>query len=140
VAFGDGTFVTASWISRNLAYSSDGINWTEVAHPTPSDYESSKPHGIDYGNGRCVIVGSYFPPGNSLGKGITLYSTNGGASWYEGSGDIVDSARVAYGDGVFVAAGFFAGLTYSPDGIVWTKASSSSSPLSSMNDVAFGGE
>jgi len=59
IAFGNGKFVITSardvGASNNIAYSTDGINWTSVAIASPS-YESGNKYiaGIAFGNGRFV--------------------------------------------------------------------------------------
>ena len=118
ICYGNGKFVATAF-QKAMAYSTDGITWTEYSFNGTS---SSNPwlESICYGNGKFVIVidnSKYF-----------AYSTDG-ITWTEVM--VSDTSKrwtsVCYGNGKYVAvassSNYFA---YSTDGINWTEGTISS--------------
>jgi hypothetical protein len=104
VAYGGGKFVA---LGRNgeIAYSTDGVNWTAA------DGGISQPHAIAYGNGKFV----------AYGNGCLGYSADG-ITW---TVEYVNSYKaIAYGGNRFVAVGWYGSIAYSDNGIAWTKVTS----------------
>ena len=114
ICYGNGKFVATAF-QKAMAYSTDGITWTEYSFNGTS---SSNPwlESICYGNGKFVIVidnSKYF-----------AYSSDG-ITWTEVM--VSDTSRrwgsVCYGNGMFVAVtGYTNDFAYSTDGITWTEA------------------
>ncbi len=117
MAYDGDVFVASS--TSNYFYSRDGRLW-EAADPLPTQIRMTE------------MVSA---PGKFVGvaKGYSLISANQGKSWqpYPIAGN-PDLSGVAYGNGIFVAAGrtgdFFSGfadlspaLYTSPDGMTWTR-------------------
>ena len=89
-----------------MAYSTDGINWTEGNLPSSRLWIS-----VCYGNGKYVAVGS---------TNIVVYSTDG-ISWTQGNMPKNSSWQsVCYGNDKYVAVGNNI-IAYSTDGITWTE-------------------
>ena len=107
LAFGNGTFVMMQ------AYSTDNARtWTPVASPISTDASS-----IAFGNNTFVAIGS-----NSQ-----VYSTDNGRTWTFAATPIPPNGSwvsVAFGNGVFVAVGFYPGIQYYSDdnGRTWKLA------------------
>jgi hypothetical protein len=99
LGYGEGRYFALS--SGRFAYSSNAIDWVESAAPT-NRYISD----VVFANGRFVAVG--LDPGFSAPyqerKPIILVSTNG-TDWASHQAVGSDLQRIAYGKGVFVAAG-----------------------------------
>jgi hypothetical protein len=113
ITYGDGKFVAVG-DDKKMAYSQDGITWTDVNNKAINfNFED-----ITYGNGKFVAVGYY-------GEGKIAYSSDG-ENWIE----VKDSSfkkdnigSIAYGNGMFVAAAKYDNgkWAYSPDGRNWTQ-------------------
>ena len=133
IAYGNGKFVAVghevstagSELDNTIAYSADGINWTEV--PNTREWSS-----VIYADGKFVAVG-YQPE--------VAYSTDG-VNWIETSMPYSqDWKGVAYGNGKFVAVGCKSDdsttAAYSTDGINWVETVM---PIAEAWDsVAYGG-
>lgn len=129
VEYGDGRFVAVAVGSRTVAYSTDGITWTQATNRLPA---SDEWQGLTYGaaDDRWVAVSQDGPMAWVDGDDLTTTnwtSTTGQPTW--------DWENIAYGNGRFVAVseGFSVGLTtssaaYSDDGKTWTQSSSTPSP------------
>ncbi|MCP4157216.1 MAG: hypothetical protein GY757_56415, partial [bacterium] len=120
IAVGDGTVV---YISSN------GATWARQNIGTPAG-QSAVLFGVTAGEGKIVAVGS---------DHLVMTSANGGVSWTitnprTNDRDDEDIYDIAYGNGVFVAAGEFGGTWRSPDGENWTK----SGVGRAIRDIAFG--
>ena len=107
-----------------LAYSSDGINWTEVS--VTSTYWNS----VCYGNGKFVAVA----------KNTThvMYSTDG-ITWTDST---LPNSRawvsVCYGNGKFVTVANSSNvIAYSTDGITWTEGTISDTERT-WNSICYG--
>lgn len=115
LAYGAGTFVTVGLSTSGpstarIAYSIDGIAWTDAALPVAGVLWSS----ITYGNGRFVAVSPDVSP--SVNK--TIYSFDG-ITWYESRYAIAGN-HISYGNGVFLVTPNTGSAGYlSEDGVVW---------------------
>jgi uncharacterized repeat protein (TIGR02543 family) len=121
VAVGDG---------GNIAYSTDGENWTKVTNSTiGTGYISA----IAYGNNRFVAL---------WGNNRSAYSTDG-VTWNVAPNTIsgfnsVEAKAIAYANGRFVAGNSSGQLAYSAGGITWTTATSTFGG-DSIDGIAYGG-
>ena len=108
ICYGNGKFVAVTASSNVVAYSKDGIAWTQATMPVNEYWVS-----VCYGNGKFVAV---------AGGGDIAYSTDGinwtqttmpaSKPWYS----------VCYGNGKFVAIAEGSNIAaYSTDGIAWTQ-------------------
>ena len=109
VTYGAGKFVAVAQNSDIVAYSYDGINWTDTALPSSANWYS-----VTYGAGKFVTVGynstkvAYSYDGINWTEKTLSFSGN----WYS----------VTYGAGKFVAVANNSTKTmYSSDGINWTE-------------------
>jgi hypothetical protein len=104
VAYGNGKFVAVGTAGHNyttFAYSSDGINWSEV------DMDAAL-YDVVFANGRFVTVGNSY----------CFYSANG-VNW--NSATLIGTYQsIAYGSSKFVAVGNNGRVAYSSDGSSWT--------------------
>ena len=112
VCYGNGKLVAVAQNTNIMAYSIDGINWTQGTMPSSQQWSS-----VCYGNSKYVATVA----GNN-GSNIFAYSTDG-ISWTEGN---MPSNRrwcsVCYGDGKYVAVTNGSNtMAYSTDGINWTQ-------------------
>ena len=114
VCYGNGKYVAVSWGSNIMAYSTDGISWTEGSMPSDS-WQS-----VCYGNGKYVAI--------AYNSSTMAYSTDG-ISWTQGT---LPSSKqwqsVCYGNNKYVAVVWGSNtMAYSTDGISWTEGSMPSS-------------
>lgn len=119
LAYGNGKYVAGGTYGY-LAYSTDGIVWTQGGGPqctgqTGGEMSQREIFSIAYGNGRFVALGTQ-------GKGCT---SPDGIAWTPISitqvGTYVGGVpAVAFGDGKFVALGQTGKSSTSLDGITWT--------------------
>jgi hypothetical protein len=121
VAHGGGKFVAVASGGTAAAYSTDnGLTWTAATLPTSTGWAS-----VAFGNNRFVTVSS-----NAT---TAAYSLNG-IDW-EASPTSGGFTAVTYGQGTFLAVGLTTTAASSPDGIVWTSRTISTSNSAA---VAFG--
>ncbi|GEM_PF-1407717 len=113
--------------SPDLAVTSDGVTWQEVALPVDGRFE-----GIAANGSRLIVVGTTFDnedtdsDGDSL-EGIILASDNG-TTWttqlinvpINSSGLEDDFLSINYANGTFIAGGKQGLLATSSDGLAWT--------------------
>jgi hypothetical protein len=91
----------------------DGTIWTnEITEATPGGDDDQLLRGITHGEGELVAVGG------SL-HGRVLFSDDG-VAWQQITDDVNWLGDVAYGDGLFVAAGGLGRRVYSEDGMTWS--------------------
>ena len=106
--YGNGKFVTIAVSGTDrVAYSEDGITWTETTLPSSANWYS-----VTYGNGKFVAVAKNSTTAAYSEDGITWTATNlpSSAYWYS----------VTYGNGKFVAvAQSSTTAAFSYDGITW---------------------
>ena len=108
VAIGHGTTYT----SDIMAYSTDGISWTEGALPSDENWSH-----IYYANGKFIVTA-----GNNYSSDIIAYSTNG-INWVASNLPISGHWGMAcYGNGKFLIMNHDNDImVYSTDGITWTQ-------------------
>ncbi|MCX6954468.1 MAG: hypothetical protein NTV51_20130 [Verrucomicrobia bacterium] len=138
LAFGHGVFVGAG--NGGLYSSTDGFTWTQRL-PSPVPGSESTIAALKYLNGRFVAVGT---------RGLICTSVDGivwtrqtapvgafGPNAGPAAGRPYALWDVAYGNGLYVAAGQLEFLT-SPDGVTWTRRTSPAI-VSDMVHLHFGG-
>jgi hypothetical protein len=96
--------------SGTLLISSNGVDWTPIAHP-----EIWGLNAVTFGSGLFVAVG---------GSGAMISSTNGRDWVQRTSGTQHNLTGVKFGNGKFVAVGDGGVIITSPDGISWTPTES----------------
>jgi hypothetical protein len=132
VAYGNGDFVNGDFValiqdSTNLAYSANGINWTNSPQGMPV---SANWISIAYGNGVFVACAQL--------SANAAYSADG-THWSASPTGMPASSkwtRLTYGNGVFAGIGHGSTAAYSTDGIHWSAASMPSS--GSWSGLAYG--
>lgn len=121
----------------DLCYVSDnGINWTTLA-PENSIYLAPSPFDVEFGNGVFVCI-----------TNNTIQRSTDAENWvnvHTHGGEVLLRAKVAYGNGIWVAAGthtFGEGqeaIHHSTDnGQTWSRQTAPPGFLGHCNDVAFG--
>ena len=116
VCYGNDKFVAIAQMTTTMAYSTNGISWTQSSNmPSSRDWRS-----VCYGNGKYVAVAN--------NRDIMAYSTNG-INWTQGN---MPSRQgwwsVCYGNGKFVAVAQSTNImAYSTNGINWTQGNMPSS-------------
>ena len=118
VCYGNGKYVAVCGgysFSNIMAYSTDGINWTQGTMPSSQDWRS-----VCYGNGKYIAVCN--------SPNIMAYSTDG-ISWTQGTMPSSPTwYSVCYGNGKYVAVANNSNImAYSTDGISWTEGNMPSS-------------
>ena len=130
VTYGDDTYVASG--DQWMAYSTDGISWTEAEY-FAGQYHSWK--SVAFADDTFVVV-------NSAAGGVNrVMTSNDGVTWTPRNAGIQvnEWTGVAYGAGVFVAV---AGtgtdrVMTSPDGVTWTPRSAASANY--WTAVTYGG-
>jgi hypothetical protein len=112
VVYGNGTFVISSYNISNILFSTNGMNWTEVATPVEVFY-------LYFGNGLFVAI--YI-------SGTAYLTSPDGKTWTERTlpASITQNNGncITYGNGVFVLLASGTNVLTSPDGINWTEYNS----------------
>lgn len=110
VCYGNDKYVAGA--DGKLAYSTDGLTWTQVS--LPSAVSVKEVESICYGGDKFVAVLSV--------SNMALYSTDG-VAWNTTSMPVNASwSSVCYGSGKFVAVNHNgSNAAYSTDGITWTR-------------------
>ena len=124
VCYGNGKFVAIVNNSNIMAYSTDGISWTEGNMPSSEQWYS-----VCYGNGKYVAI--------VWSSNIYAYSTDG-INWTQGNmPSVQDRTSVCYGNDKYVAVAYNTNImAYSTDGISWTNGNMPSSQ--SWESVCYG--
>ena len=121
VDYGAGKFVAVASGGTQAASSTDlGLTWTSRTLPSSSDWSS-----VAFGNNRFVAVSS--------GATTSAYSLDG-ITWTASATPAAFTA-ITYGQGTFLAVGLTTTASSSPDGVVWTSRTISTSNSAA---VAFG--
>ena len=109
-----------------MAYSTDGITWTEV----DSTFGSSRIYSIYHGNGKFVA-------GGTDGK---MASSTDGSNWTGVDSPFGSSGihSTYYGNGNFIAGGGSGKMAYSLDGITWTAVADSAFGSSTILSICYG--
>jgi hypothetical protein len=131
LTYGNSLYVAVESVTSTVMYSSDGITWTanSLNGITTRGYNS-----IAFGNGKFVALGS------STSSNMVAVSTNA-TSWTEYPTLPAGIwGGLAFGDGVFWAAGTTGGAV-STDGITWSASGSLSGfQIDFANQLFFGGQ
>ena len=121
LGYGNGTWAAFTGNGNNngkIAYSKDGLTWTETAYPAGVKPFGGNWTGVVYGNGIFVAALS-----QSNENYPTSYSTDG-VTWTTSNFTGFAPAAVAYGGGKFVVYSYNYNAAdtaaYSADGIDWT--------------------
>ncbi len=139
ICYGNGKFVavggrpdtiiqgTSTGAGGKMAYSIDGVTWTEV---TNSYFETSEIYSIYHGNGKFVAGGM---------SGKMAYSMDG-VNWTEVDSPFGSSSihSTYYGNGNFIAGGGSGKMAYSSDGVTWTAVADSAFGSSTILSVCYG--
>ena len=109
IAYGNGAFVAVA--QGRVAYSENGIGWTEI------DLQNSGMvcYSVAFGNGKFVATGAGYKD---------YYYSEDGINWTKGKLPLPGTWFVAYGNGRFVAATNGSKenpVLYSEDGVNWTS-------------------
>lgn len=109
IAYGNGVFVAVA--QGRVAYSENGINWTEI------DLQNSGMvcYSVAFGNGKFVATGAGYKD---------YYYSEDGINWTKGKLPLSGTWFVAYGNGRFVAVTNGSKedpVLYSEDGVNWTS-------------------
>ena len=110
VCYGGGLFVAVAADSNTMAYSTDGITWTQGTMPANANWAS-----VCYGGDKFVAV--------ATGSSTMAYSYYG-INWTQGTMPTSTNWNsVCYGNGKFVAVVYNSSNTmaYSTNGINWTQ-------------------
>jgi len=120
-SYGDGRFV-AGGNNGIIAWSDDGINWTEVDSTLPDDLNTII-YAIAYGNG-IFVAAARENIGNFNFRGRLIWSDDRGESWQRGTGigDNTQFLSVVFGNNVFLAGGSGEQTVISQDGKTWKTA------------------
>lgn len=117
----------------NVAISADGYTWTGHGG---SGVGSITIYGTAYGNGVFVVgcnKGNVWTSANYPSTGLPIPAS--GPSNFRNTGTTNDLQGVAFGKGIFVAAGANGTIVTSPDGVSWTVQSTGTT--NSLYGVAF---
>lgn len=130
ICYGNGKFVAIAYQSDIAAYSTDGINWTQVTLPVSTQWQS-----VCYGDNGFVAA-------SDIGT-EAVYSVDG-ISWEKVTLPTqVRGNAVCYGSNKFVmlhgGSSFNRNIGYSTDGITWTSVSLATSLPTTMSSICYGG-
>jgi hypothetical protein len=117
VAYGNGRFIAVGRDSTGgggpcMAYSTDGITWTDITNKMPKDTAFQTFEHITFCGSKFFISGW---PG-------TIASSTDGESWTVVVSNLREDISIAYGNGKYVFATFDSRIFYSTDGVTWTLA------------------
>ena len=121
VAFGNGKYVAVS-ASDVILTSTDGTNWSQGTTGS-GDYLT----GLSFAGGQFIVAG----------EGNALLDSVDGLTWNAAVINTYDYLyySTAYGNGQFMAVGYYGTVLVSPDGQNWYQSTSGSG----LRAVAFGG-
>ena len=128
VVYGNGKFVAIAYASNIVAYSTDGINWTQSTLSNIANNLNWR--SVTYGNGKFVAI--------AYGSIAVAYSSDG-INWTRSNTLSINQywQSITYGDGKFVAIAYRTDIAvYSSDGINWTQSTLPSSML--LQSIAYG--
>jgi hypothetical protein len=155
VAFGDGMFVAAT-TTGSLYYSRDGLGWTQTGSPFPvqvrgmafgagrfvavsvQGHIGSSPDGVNWtlrkteaGWLEAVTFGAqgFVVAGRGSAGGI-VWASPDGAVWTQRQTDVLPHlTAAAYGNGVYMLAGYDGIILLSQDGITWQRRTAGVHPV-----------
>ena len=152
IGYGAGKFIVTSWdwdtmsARREMAYSTDGLTWTQIPDSLITDFRGSS-HPIAYVGDRFFALGG--PTGTRRAFSLD------GLTWTEINDRAIRELEVnsiTYGGGMYVAVGrrlengrWKGAIAYSPDGISWTHVADNNLPVfsswtTSIGSVVYGGD
>lgn len=113
IFFGNGVWIACK--SNIIAYSTDGISWTET---TISGLSGSLAY-ISYGSGKFIVMSNYYWTAE------VVYSTTGTSGWTLSVDNAFTSYKgpIASSGSIFVAVNNGNTVWYSSDGLSWVLAS-----------------
>ena len=120
IAYGNNVFVVVSETGPDIAYSSNGIDWTQISLTNAYYYT-----GIAYGNGLFTIVGG-------SNYGTSIFTSQDGSNWAGISANLASYTCVAYSAGRWITTNGAGILFYSDDS--WANISQYAVP---SNIVSF---
>ena len=120
IAYGNNVFVVVSETGPDIAYSSNGIDWTQISLTNAYYYT-----GIAYGNGLFTIVGG-------CNYGTSIFTSQDGSNWVGISANLASYTCVAYSAGRWITTNGAGILFYSDDS--WANISQYAVP---SNIVSF---
>lgn len=121
IASGNGIFVALAGLK--LYTSPDGSNWIERAHPGNSTLRD-----ILFADGRFLIA-----------ENDSVLTSADGAEWEQITENINGPRALAYGDGIYLVAGFSGWISWSSDGTNWTLIDEAARPTTqSFQNAAYG--
>lgn len=124
VTYGNGLFVAAGTDGK-IVTSPDGITWTNQTSGYSFEFDA-----ITYGNGRYVAV--------TQDASNSIFTSTDGVTWTKNLTVSLRLWAVAYGGGLFVAAGNDGSLITSSDGLTWTNRISGFTSGQRCTGVAYG--
>lgn len=118
LVYGNGMYVAGgeNAIDSNIAYSTDGINWT------PVDTSVYRIDSMAYGNGKFIACGMG-KRGDASNTDVSMGYSNDGKSWsFTKLGYYTDYRKldIIFVENKFVACGKKRVVEYSTDGVTWT--------------------
>ena len=118
-AYGNGMYVVGgeNAIDSNIAYSTDGINWT------PVDTSVYRIDSMAYGNGKFIACGMG-KRGDASNTDVSMGYSNDGKSWsFTTLGYYTDYRKlgIIFAENRFVAGGKNRVVEYSTDGVTWNS-------------------
>lgn len=119
IVYGKGKWISSLW-SYGVAYSTDGLNWTQCSGDIPSN---GSMQSITFANDVFIACG------NNTNTGVGIYRSEDGITWtrvYSSRGVF----RAYYGEGVWIAAleGASSGKTLlrsTDNGLTWSEITNS---------------
>lgn len=124
ITYGNGLFVAAGTDGK-IVTSTDGITWTNQTSGYSFEFDA-----ITYGNGIYVAV--------TQDASNSIFTSTDGVTWTKNLTVSLRLWAVAYGGGLFVAAGNDGALITSPDGLTWTNRTSGFTSGQRCSGVAYG--
>ena len=108
--------------NRIIAYSDDGINWTQAQNVTSILTHN---YGVNFYNSKWYINGIYYTGVTSIGR--VIYSDDNGITWsiITSASSLFNSlvAKIIYNGSIWVACGQTSNrLAYSYDNITWYES------------------
>jgi len=130
IAYGNNRFVAVGQFF-DMAYSTDGANWTSIPDIFSTSYVADKINDIAFGNNRFVVVAD---------RDRLSYSADG-VSWTRVTGSGFGGSSiyaVAWGNNRWVAGGGDGKMAYSSDSVSWTAVADTTFGTTAIRAIAFG--
>jgi hypothetical protein len=137
IAYGNGKFIAVGRVHQeggwqepgkaNMAYSTDGITWTDITDKMPKGTALSE---ITFCGGKFFAYG---------GWPSSMATSTDGENWTVVVSNLRDDIKgIAYGNGKYVFVTYEGTIRYSTDGITWTAANRPSG-ITQYQGIAYGG-